>query len=260
LPPRRVSRCRSFRRRKPERSRRPQCRGGPNNSSCRQRRAAKIRCSSAGEIRSSAFACLASMQITGNPILFSSVHNHVDVAPVSSPIRTTCGACNLMNVAIASGSLRARPFLSDRRCRSKSVLATRLVRHSVPLRLSIIARPHEVGLVDSWRADSQSLSMARARNYPMCENVREQRTRRIVFSPFFSFDCDCQCCSFPIQRNRDKPSTRKFDLGVFTQPGPLSDIDLCAQQSSAGSFRRFQTPRLSRYGAPLELKDHTHGG
>ena len=26
------------------------------------------------------------------------------VAPVSSPIRTTCGACNLMNVAIASGS------------------------------------------------------------------------------------------------------------------------------------------------------------
>jgi hypothetical protein len=29
-----------------------------------------------------------------------------------------------------------------------------------------------VGLVDTWRADSQSLSMALARNYPMCENSK----------------------------------------------------------------------------------------
>ena len=50
-----------------------------------------------------AFACLASMQMTGSPILFSSVHSHVDVAPVSSPIRATCGACDLINAAIASG-------------------------------------------------------------------------------------------------------------------------------------------------------------
>jgi hypothetical protein len=28
----------------------------------------------------------------GQPSLFSSVHSHVDVAPVSSPIRATCGA------------------------------------------------------------------------------------------------------------------------------------------------------------------------
>src|SRR6185369_4835644 len=77
--------------------------------------------------------------------------------------------------------LRARPFLSDRRCRSKSVSATRLVRHSVPLRLSIIARPHEVGL-DSWRADSQSLSMARARNYPMCENAKTLNRDRRSYS------------------------------------------------------------------------------
>ena len=27
-----------------------------------------------------------------------------------------------------------------------------------------------MGLVDSWRADSQSQSMARSRNYPMCQN------------------------------------------------------------------------------------------
>jgi hypothetical protein len=35
----------------------------------------------------------------------------------------------------------------------------------------MIAKPHEVGLVDSRRADSLSLSMAQARNYPMCENT-----------------------------------------------------------------------------------------
>ena len=41
----------------------------------------------------------------------------------------------------------------------------------------------------------------------LCENVREQRTRRIVFS-LSSFDHDGQCCPFLIQRNRDKLSTR----------------------------------------------------
>jgi hypothetical protein len=40
------------------------------------------------------------------------------------------------------------------------------------------------------------------------ENAREQRMRRIVFY-LSSFDCDCQCCSFP---NRDNISTRKFDV------------------------------------------------
>src|SRR6478672_3955008 len=67
--------------------------------------------------------------------------------------------------------LRARSFRFDRRRRSLSVSATRPVRHSAPLRLSLIARSHEVDLVDTWRADSQSLNVARlARNYPMCEN------------------------------------------------------------------------------------------
>jgi hypothetical protein len=40
-----------------------------------------------------------------------------------------------------------------------------------------------------------------------------------LFSLFSSFDGDCQSGSFVIQRNRDKLSTRKFDVGVFTQPG-----------------------------------------
>src|SRR5207245_3259054 len=59
-----------------------------------------------------AFACLASIQMTGSPILFSSVHSQVDVGPVSSPIRATCGACDLMNTAIASGSDATTPSRS----------------------------------------------------------------------------------------------------------------------------------------------------
>src|SRR5262249_1769029 len=65
--------------------------------------------------------------------------------------------------------LRARSFLSDRRCKSLSASATRPVRHSAPLRLSMIARSHEVGLVDSWRPNSPLLGMARSRNYPMVQ-------------------------------------------------------------------------------------------
>src|SRR5437660_12509880 len=40
-----------------------------------------------------------------------------------------------------------------------------------------------------------------------------------LFSLFSSFDGDCQSGSFLIQRNRDKLSTRKPDVGVFTQSG-----------------------------------------
>jgi hypothetical protein len=40
-----------------------------------------------------------------------------------------------------------------------------------------------VSLIDSWRADSQSLSMALARNYPMCENTKTlNRDRRSYLS------------------------------------------------------------------------------
>jgi hypothetical protein len=45
-----------------------------------------------------------------------------------------------------------------------------------------------------------------------------------LFSPFSSFDGYSQRCSFPIQRNREKASTREFDAGIFKQPGPISDM------------------------------------
>jgi hypothetical protein len=36
-----------------------------------------------------------------------------------------------------------------------------------------------------------------------------------LFSPVSSFDGDWQSCPFPIQRNRDRISTRKFDVGMM---------------------------------------------
>src|SRR6476619_1611490 len=47
--------------------------------------------------------------------------------------------------------------------------------------------------------------------------------RAELFSLFSSFDGDCQSGSFVIQRNRDKLSTRKFDVGVFTQAGSKTE-------------------------------------
>src|SRR5713226_9362440 len=61
-----------------------------------------------------------------------------------------------------------------------------------------------------------------------CVKTRASRECAELFSPFSSFDCDCHCCSFPIQRNRDKISTRKFDVGVFTQAGPIRDMQRAA--------------------------------
>src|SRR5260370_20360668 len=45
----------------------------------------------------------------------------------------------------------------------------------------MIARSHEVDLIDSWRADSQGLSMARFRNYPM--KTPQARERLELFFP-----------------------------------------------------------------------------
>src|SRR5258708_20173675 len=59
---------------------------------------------------------------------------------------------------------------------------------------------------------------------PACVKTRASKECAELFSPFSSFDCDCQCCSFPIQRNRDEISTRKFGVGVFTQAGSKTDV------------------------------------
>jgi len=55
-------------------------------------------------IFNAALACRASMQMTGSPILSSSVHSHVDVGPLSSPMRMTLSVCDRTKSAIDSGS------------------------------------------------------------------------------------------------------------------------------------------------------------
>jgi hypothetical protein len=58
------------------------------------------------------FCVLADMDLKFNKNLFNSVHSQVDVAPASSPIRATCGACDLTNAVIVSGSEVTTPSRS----------------------------------------------------------------------------------------------------------------------------------------------------
>src|SRR5665213_4574062 len=53
---------------------------------------------------------------------------------------------------------------------------------------------------------------------PGSVKTRLSQGRAELFSLFSSFDCACQSGYFAIQRNRDKRSTRKLEVGVFTQP------------------------------------------
>src|SRR5882762_9599350 len=58
----------------------------------------------------------------------------------------------------------------------------------------------------------------RSASDPGCVKTCTSRECAELFSFFSSFDGDCQSGSVLIQRNRDKLSTRKFGVGVFTQP------------------------------------------
>src|SRR4029453_6763402 len=77
--------------------------------------------------------------------------------------------------------LHVQSFLSDQQCRSLLASAIRPVRHNAPLQLSCHCKAQEVSLIDSWRADSQSLSITLARNYPMCKNSKIETRRRMIF-------------------------------------------------------------------------------
>src|SRR5450755_2962752 len=57
-----------------------------------------------------------------------------------------------------------------------------------------------------------------------CVKTSTRGKRAELFSLFSSFDGACQSGSFLIQCNRDKRSTRKFDVGAFTQPGSFAVI------------------------------------
>src|SRR5437667_10469585 len=74
---------------------------------------------------------------------------------------------------------------------------------------------------------------------PGCVKTCMSRECAELFSLFSSFDGDCQSGSFLIQPNRDKLSTHKFDVGVFTQPGSFTSmppsLPICPL---SGSFRK----------------------
>src|SRR5258705_13325372 len=91
---------------------------------------------------------------------------------------------------------------------------------------------------------------------PTCAKTRASRECAESCSPFSSFDCDCQCCSFPIQRNRDKLSTRKFDVGVFTQAGSKADLT-----TLKCDFRSFPNsgPPTSELSLPKSAIDRDRG-
>jgi hypothetical protein len=74
---------------------------------------------------------------------------------------------------------------------------------------------------------------------PGCVKTGTRRERAELFSLFSSSDGDWQIASFLIQRNRDKLSTRKFDVGVFTQPGSKGEILIPTKCSPP--FSQYQT-------------------
>src|SRR6478672_9550685 len=69
---------------------------------------------------------------------------------------------------------------------------------------------------------------------PGCVKTCTSRECAELFSLFSSFDGDCQSGFSVIQCNRDKPSTLKFDIGVFTQPGPEPDLSASTRRELPG--------------------------
>jgi hypothetical protein len=59
---------------------------------------------------------------------------------------------------------------------------------------------------------------------PGCVKTSTRGECAELSSLFSSFDDACQSGSLLIQRNRDKSSTRKFEVGVFTQPRPKAEV------------------------------------
>src|ERR1700727_1835411 len=70
----------------------------------------------------------------------------------------------------------ARPALPGPPRRLMSASTTRPVRHSIPLSLSIVARPHGAGLISSWRADSQAFVWLDPGITPCCKSRKLHRS------------------------------------------------------------------------------------
>jgi hypothetical protein len=153
-------------------------------------------------ILSTALAWRASIQITARPNRLSSVHSQLAVGPVSRPTRTTPGAFDTLQTRQSRQGqnqlrLLARPILPGPPHRSMSASTTRPVRHNAPSQLSIVARPHEDGLIRSWRADSLGLCLAQSGITPCCKTIfaaRESNTDSIRHSIIAGSLIDVEFC------------------------------------------------------------------
>src|SRR6266403_3457709 len=127
--------------------------------------------------------------------------------------------------------------------RSMSVSATRPVRHNVPSQLSIVARPHEDGLIRCWRADSLCLRVARSPELPH------------VVKLFCPFECVRLIQDLASMRNVDsRIHSLRFDSCVFlfysfstvtfaTQSaGRRHSVGLSAHYSVAAAWRNVMVP------------------
>src|SRR6266850_7643337 len=92
------------------------------------------------------------------------------------------GRCVLHPAPLTSRKLRspqdlnrprplARPTPSGPPRRSMFASTIRPVRHSIPLSLSIVARPHEAGLIRSWKADSLAFVWLDLGITPCCKSL-----------------------------------------------------------------------------------------
>jgi hypothetical protein len=97
---------------------------------------------------------------------------------------------------------------------------------------------------------------------PCCVKTCRSRECAELFSPFSSFDGDCQSGSFLIQCNRDKLSTRKFNVGVFAQPGSKTEgaalrRDVCFGPVSGHRQLGGVRPKSANFGL---FANHRSGG
>src|SRR5207249_9194095 len=99
-------------------------------------------------------------------------------------------------------------------------------RRMCPKKASCAAKPSTLrpGIVPKTALYRPQLLIAPNVRDGSCVKTCTSRECAELFSLFSSFDGDCQSGSFLIQRNRDKLSTRKPDVGVFTQSGPKADL------------------------------------
>src|SRR5471032_1929038 len=79
---------------------------------------------------------------------------------------------------------------------------------------------------------------------PGCVKTRLGEGCAELFSQLASSERSCQYNRLPHRRNRDGNSTRKLDVGVFTQPGSKSEVSPLAQhvRSTLNSRHRQAAP------------------